>query len=68
MVITEVRERLAEREMVWWVKPLATKADNLSLIPGSHLALPSELAQRGAAPPAGKRVCTHTCIPPTPTL
>lgn len=36
MVITEVRERLAGRGMVWWVKALATKTDDLSLIPGSH--------------------------------
>lgn len=63
MVITEVLEGLAEREMVWWVEALAAKTDDLSLIPGSHLALPSGLAQRGAAPPAGKCVCTHTCIP-----
>lgn len=63
MIITEVRERLAGREMVWWAKALAVKTDDLSLSPGFHLALPSELAQRGAAPPVGKRVCTHTCIP-----
>lgn len=40
MVLTEVPERLAEKEMVWWGKALSTKIDDLSLIPGSHLALP----------------------------